>query len=317
MTGAAPAGPAAGTGAIAGTGATGAIAATEADISCCHSANSTQATAAAGWLRRARPLLGTLVEIGVPADSADSADSADPAAALAAAFDVIARLQQVLSRFDDDSDLARFARLPVGHSLALRPAGARALRAAQALRQASGGLFDISLGSAPSGWRCQGSRLHKLSPAVQLDLGGIAKGLAVDEAVRTLRRAGCTAGWVNAGGDLRVFGPVALPLHLRDEQRGGVVAIGSLAEGAFATSHYGNGSRSRLHAPARPGAPRATPAACHPATLGAPRAAPASCHVSVAAPRALWADALTKVVALSGDADHPLLARLGARAWLH
>ena len=282
---AAPAGPTAAT-----TGAS-----TAASTSACYNASSTDATAA-GWLRRARPLLGTLVELGVPADTAD------PAAALAAAFDVIARLQQTLSRFDDDSDLARFARLPVGHSLALRPAGARALHAAQALRQASGGLFDISLGSAPSGWRCQGSRLHKLSPAVQLDLGGIAKGLALDEAVRTLRRAGCTAGWVNAGGDLRVFGPVALPLHLRNEQRGGVMAIGSLAEGAFATSHYGSGSRSRLHAPAAP---------------GAPRAALASCHVSVAAPRGLWADALTKVVALSGDADHPLLARLGARAWLH
>ena len=282
---AAPAGPTAAT-----TGAS-----TAASTSACYNASSTDATAA-GWLRRARPLLGTLVELGVPADTAD------PAAALAAAFGVIARLQQALSRFDDDSDLARFARLPVGHSLALRPAGARALHAAQALRQASGGLFDISLGSAPSGWRCQGSRLHKLSRAVQLDLGGIAKGLAVDEAVRTLRRAGCTAGWVNAGGDLRVFGPVALPLHLRNEQRGGVITIGSLAEGAFATSHYGSGSRSRLHAPAAP---------------GAPRAALASCHVSVAAPRGLWADALTKVVALSGDADHPLLARLGARAWLH
>ena len=295
MTRAAPAGP---TAATAATIAATTAASTGASTSACYNASSSDATtiAAAGWLRRARPLQGTLVELGVPADTAD------PAAALAAAFDVIARLQQALSRFDDDSDLARFARLPVGHSLALRPAGARALHAAQALRQASGGLFDISLGSAPSGWRCQGSRLHKLSRAVQLDLGGIAKGLAVDEAVRTLRRAGCTAGWVNAGGDLRVFGPVALPLHLRNEQRGGVITIGSLAEGAFATSHYGSGSRSRLHAPAAP---------------GAPRAALASCHVSVAAPRGLWADALTKVVALSGDADHPLLARLGARAWLH
>ena len=298
MTRAAPAGPTAPTADTTAATAATTAARTGASTNACYDASSTDATAiaAAGWLRRARPLQGTLVELGVPADTAD------PAAALAAAFDVIARLQQALSRFDDDSDLARFARLPVGHSLALRPAGARALHAAQALRQASGGLFDISLGSAPSGWRCQGSRLHKLSRAVQLDLGGIAKGLALDEAVRTLRRAGCTAGWVNAGGDLRVFGPVALPLHLRNEQRGGVITIGSLAEGAFATSHYGSGSRSRLHAPAAP---------------GAPRAALASCHVSVAAPRGLWADALTKVVALSGDADHPLLARLGARAWLH
>jgi thiamine biosynthesis lipoprotein len=40
-------------------------------------------------------------------------------------------------------------------------------------------------------------------------------------------------------------------------------------------------------------------------------------HVSVAAPLALWADALAKVVAVSGDDRHPLLARHSARAWLH
>jgi thiamine biosynthesis lipoprotein len=39
--------------------------------------------------------------------------------------------------------------------------------------------------------------------------------------------------------------------------------------------------------------------------------------VSVAAPRCLWADALTKVVAISGDTAHPLLARHGAMAWQH
>jgi thiamine biosynthesis lipoprotein len=31
----------------------------------------------------------------------------------------------------------------------------------------------------------------------------------------------------------------------------------------------------------------------------------------------LWADALTKVVAASGDVQHPLLAQHGARAWWH
>ena len=41
-----------------------------------------------------------------------------------------------------------------------------------------------------------------------LDLGGIAKGYAVDEAVRVLQRQGLRAGIVNAGGDLRCFGSV-------------------------------------------------------------------------------------------------------------
>jgi thiamine biosynthesis lipoprotein len=42
---------------------------------------------------------------------------------------------------------------------------------------------------------------------VAIDLGGIAKGFAVDRAIDVLREYGCSAGEVNAGGDLRVFGP--------------------------------------------------------------------------------------------------------------
>jgi len=244
-----------------------------------------------GWIRRARPLLGTLVELGLPDDHPA------PEWAAAAGFAAVAALQAALSRFDDDSDIAHFARLPAGASLRLRPAAQRALRAAQALHQASGGLFDISLGSGPTDWTCQGGRLHKARAGVQLDLGGIAKGQAVDAAVRALRRAGCTGGWVNAGGDLRAFGHASVPLRLRDEASGGVRPLGTLADGAFATSHFSTTSRSRVH--------------------GTQRGAPVQAHVSVVAPRCVWADALTKIVALSGDAHHPLLARLGAQAWLH
>ena len=248
---------------------------------------------AADSLRRARPLLGTLVEVGL----VPGASLTGPAltAAFEAAFAAITAVQAALSRFDAHSDIGRFARLPAGASLALQPAGARALRAAQALRQASGGRFDISLGTGPLAWHCGGGRLHKRASGVQLDLGGIAKGQAVDAAVRALRRAGCAAGWVNAGGDLRVFGAIHLPLRLRDEAGGGVRAIGTLADGAFATSRFAADSRCQVVG----GGARAT------------------AHVSVAAPLCLWADALTKIVALTGDAAHPLLARLGARAWIH
>ncbi len=243
-----------------------------------------------GWLRRARPLLGTLVEIGIPGDTLA------PEAALASAFAAVQAVQTALSRFDPDSDVGRFGQLPIGASLVLRPAGARALRAAQALHRHSGGLFDISLGSGPAAWSCQGGRLSRQHRQVQLDLGGIAKGHALDQAVRALRKVGCPAGWVNAGGDLRAFGDVAVPLRLRDEAGGGVRAIGMLRDGAFATSHFSASSRDRLHTPA---------------------GSATTSHVSVAAPRGLWADALTKVVAASGNPAHPLLLRLGATAWLH
>ena len=225
------------------------------------------------WVRRARPLLGTLVEIGVR-----QGDALEPL--FMQAFDAIADVQRRLSRFDATSEIGRFHALPAGASLAIDADSAEVLVAARDLHSASRGLFDITQGSGPEAWHCDGRRLHKHDDAVRLDLGGIAKGHAVDRAVAALRRHGCAAGWVNAGGDLRVFGDVDVPVHLRDETGGGVRHFGTLGEGAFATS--------RLRA-----------------------------HVSVAAPRCLWADALTKIVALSGDTAHPLLRRHDAQAWLH
>jgi thiamine biosynthesis lipoprotein len=132
---------------------------------------------------------------------------------------------------------------------------------------------------------------------VRFDLGGIAKGYAVDSAVEAMIAAGCEAGWVNAGGDLRAFGHARLPVSLRDEATGGVRVFATLSEGAFATSHFERDSRSQA--------------------TGAPDGRAVRAHASVAAPLCMWADALTKLVAISGDASHPLLSRYGARAWLH
>jgi thiamine biosynthesis lipoprotein len=54
-----------------------------------------------------------------------------------------------------------------------------------------------------------------------LDLGGIAKGYAIDRAVETLLEHGCTSGLVNAGGDVRVFGNRTEIILLRRRARGG------------------------------------------------------------------------------------------------
>lgn len=243
------------------------------------------------WLRRAQPLLGTLVEIGVAGTGRAGQ------AALDVAFGTLRELQACLSRFEAGSDIARFHALPCGGSLTLRPATQQLLAAAHALRTASDGAFDISLGTAPRGWRCDADRLHKLDDAVRLDLGGIGKGYAVDRAVEALRAQGCAAGWVNAGGDLRAFGDAELPIRLRDEARGGARPFATLRDGAFATSHFDRDSRSRLER--------------------GPDKRAVYAHVSVAAPLCLWADALTKIVAISGDTAHPLLARFDAQAWIH
>ena len=237
--------------------------------------------------RRARPLLGTLVEI--------SWDG--PAQAGADAFDVIARLQGRLSRFEADSEIARFNRMEPGDSLQVSAPTSHVLAAAAMLERASDGVFDITLGRGAQAWRLAHGILYKLQTGLELDLGGIAKGYAVDAALAMLRRAGCRWACVNAGGDLRTFGARSVALQLRNEASGGVVELGSLRDGSFATSHFAPGSRSALHGAAGDGS--------------------AVRHVSVAAPRCIWADALTKIVAATGQPQHPLVARLGAQTWLH
>jgi thiamine biosynthesis lipoprotein len=245
-------------------------------------------------VRRARPLLGTLVEVGLC--GARSGDDAAMLAACDIAFDAIAGVQRCLSRFESDSDIARFNALATGGWLDVQADTAIVLSAAQQLFNDSDGAFDVSLGSAPRGWLLRDGRLYKLHDDARLDLGGIGKGHAVDRAVQALQCADLAGGWVNAGGDLRSFGSAAVELKLRDEQRGGVVDFGRLHDGAFATSCFGPDTRSALSAAGRG------------STFS---------HVSVAAPSCLLADALTKVVAASGDVHHRLLARARAQAWLH
>ena len=252
--------------------------------------------ALAGSLRRAQPLLGTLVEVGL--HDASRIDRSVVAAAFDAAFDAVREVSRCLSRFDAESDIARFHAAAAGSSIRVRPTTRQVLAAATELQRATRGAFDISLGTGPDQWQLEGSGLHKSSAAVRLDLGGIGKGHAVDCAVAALIGCGIESGWVNAGGDLRAFGAAPLPIVLRDEHRGGTRPFATLQGGAFATSHFDRLSRSHLVA-------------------AAPTRSASRAHVSVVAGLCVWADALTKVVALSGDAAHPLLARYGAQAWLH
>jgi thiamine biosynthesis lipoprotein len=247
-------------------------------------------------VRRARPALGTLVELGA---LAPDGGGERVAAAFAAAWRVLAEVEGALSAFLPASDVARFNAAPAGAALAVGAHAAAVLGAAASLARESGGLLDVTLGTGHGDWalaaRGGAPLLVKRSAAVRLDLGGIGKGYAVDRVFCALARAlgRGSACWVNAGGDLRVRG-VDLPVALRDEEGGGARPFLALRQGALATSRFGADARARLAG-----------------------AAARARHVTVLAPRCLWSDALTKVVALSGRGDHPLLARHGAVAWLH
>jgi thiamine biosynthesis lipoprotein len=135
-----------------------------------------------------------------------------------------------------------------------------------------------------------------------MDLGGIAKGFAIDVAIQALRRAGCTEALVNAGGDLRAFGRTLHPIHLRRPE--GLVPVAQLRCGAVATSSPHVAAPDRL---AQPLGHIVDPRCDAEWVAGG--------SVMVAAPTCTIADALTKVAALAGPQSAALLARFGAQAY--
>jgi thiamine biosynthesis lipoprotein len=257
------------------------------------------------YLRRAQPWLGTLVEVGVMRQG-DACDLVVAQHAVDAAFAAVAQVQRLMSAHDASSDLGRLHQARPGVWVQIHSWTAEVLHLAQAWHARTNGLFDVARGTGQ--WVCQVEAdqafAMRLEDACRLDLGGMAKGWAVDRALEAALSAGATAAWVNAGGDLRCQG-MSLPVTLRDEAHGGVRPWLTLTDGALATSYFGPGARSALHG-----------------SLQAP-------HVSVAAPSCALADLLTKVVAQCGahgqagsalssqSLVQTLAEQHGARIWVH
>jgi thiamine biosynthesis lipoprotein len=142
------------------------------------------------------------------------------------------------------------------------------------------------------------------NPAVKIDLGGIAKGFAVDRAVEALQRHGVTDGLVNAGGDLRIFGPRSHLIDIRDpRQPERTLFRVTLANGALASS------AGRFD-------PMRSREALASAVIDPATAMPAQSvsGATVCAPCCMLADALTKVVMNAGEAAGTVLEHYGADA---
>lgn len=268
---------------------------------------------AEGFSRRAQPWLGTLVEIAVPPRAA---------ALLDAAFGKIAAVHRAMSFHSEDSDLARLRRAAPGERTAVSAHTVRVLRAAQDFFRLSGGLFDVTIGAElvawgflprPAGWkgRARGAnsadieiiddRHVRLKRPLLIDLGGIAKGYAVDAAVAFLETNGAEAGLVNAGGDLRAFGGVAFSVAVRAADWSGAGGALTLADGAMATSANAANRKKTRGATAAP----------H--VGGERKPALFNDAVTVFAPSAMHADALTKVVIADAARAAALAPRFGAQ----
>lgn len=260
--------------------------------------------------RRAQPMLGTFVEIAVPSPHAGAMDMA---------FAAIRQVHNLMSFHDSESDIGRINRARVGEAVLCDRQTIDVIRLAKSLYRKSGGLFDICTaprlvrdGFLPSG-HCAplrsydgcpddielldetGLRLHR---RVLIDLGGIAKGHGVDQAINALRRGGVPAAMVNAGGDLRYYGDLPWPVRMRRAD-GSLGAELILPPCAIASSANAQSRKRRLCGVVTP----------HIGLGGKPVRLDRT--VSVTASSCIVADALTKVAMTDAVLANRILAEHG------
>lgn len=239
-------------------------------------------------LRRCRPLLGTLVEI-----------AADRIEHIEAGFTAIATVHSLMTVHAPDSELSVLNRRGLDGPVPVHAWTAAVLERALFWAEASEGAFDPTVGGrlaaagviprheghpppdARANWRdvVLAGAVAWLRRPLLLDLGGIAKGFAVDQAAAAMTAAGAVRGLVNAGGDLRAFGDQSWLVALVDPRTRQPSRALRIRDAAVATSGV---------LPRRRGAPHL------------PRRARRWSSATVIAPVGMDADALTKVVLAGG-----------------
>ncbi len=180
---------------------------------------------------RIEPHMGTEFEVVLYARSAEHAEQG-----FKAAYERIERLNETLSDYLSESELSRLSdSAPHEQWVRVSPDLWYMLAESQKLSQLSGGAFDITVGPLTRLWR-RARRRHEppppdrlaaareavsyqfieldqdqkrvrlTRPDMRLDLGGIAKGYAVQQAIEAMRSVGIQNALVDGGGDMAVSG---------------------------------------------------------------------------------------------------------------
>ena len=264
---------------------------------------------------RCKPLLGTYVEISVD-------DEPQAHQAVHDAFCAIERVQNLMGFHQPSSELSQINQRAHIEPVHIHPWTAKVLSIAQEIHQQSQGLFNCGIGQhlvqAQLLPRHPGNIPHHYGNQQNLrfidtntvasdlplclDLGGIAKGFAVDVGIEILQSAQLERACINAGGDLRVFGKEPQAIYIRDPiNPHQLLYLGELCNAAIATSslyfmEQDHNTKSYLIDP------------CSSEYVSF------SQSFSVIAQECVYADALTKVVAISGNPNHPCLNHFFAQA---
>jgi thiamine biosynthesis lipoprotein len=176
-----------------------------------------------------RYIMGTSVEV-----RAYNGDQGTRAVAISEAFGAIAEVDRLMSNYRNDSELAAVNAGAAASPVAVSNPLFSVLAAAQQVSDRSGGAFDITVGPLMKLWGFHDKKprlpsaaeldavkplvnyrnllldnaartIRFARPGVEIDLGGIAKGFAVELAANVLKRHGL-AGFIDAGGNQYMVG---------------------------------------------------------------------------------------------------------------
>lgn len=252
---------------------------------------------------------------------------AEAARSIEAGFAAIADIHRLMSFHEADSDLSRLNRNAAEEAVEVDPRTFIVLEQALTLAADSKGVFDPTIAPAlvetgflpapqsrrPPDPDASWQDIELVAPdqvrfrrPLWVDLGGIAKGYAVDHAMAAIAPNDDTQCVVNAGGDLRVSGPAAERVLLRAQRSvDDPVPVVEIENASLASSAGRDNARridGRLEGPHRDPRRRRT--------MGV------RSFVSVVAESCMIADGLTKVVLAKRARSAPILRKYGATAYL-
>jgi thiamine biosynthesis lipoprotein len=269
-------------------------------------------------IERSKPLFGTVVRV-----RAQSLRTGETENAIGRCFDELTQIHNLMSFQERGSDVSRLNRSAHRRAVRVDPRTYEVLRFADELSRGSAGVFDVTIAPLVVASRAAIAPYESAAPDPQaryrdiellpecfvrfarplwLDLSGVAKGYAVDRAVEMLCSITALQTCVNAGGDLRVAGPLAEWVRLGvDLSTESTVPAVQLRNESMASSGWRPTKKSIAEY-------------CAVAHIDGDERLPAPTRVvAVLAERCIVADALTKVVMARGSAAAPVLSRYAAR----
>ncbi len=177
-----------------------------------------------------RPVMGTFARVIVVA-----ADEGAAQACIEAAFGQINKIDEMMSYHNPDSEISRLNRSAFENPVKVEPLTYQVIKKAIEFSRLTDGAFDVTVGPLVDLWSRAGDantiptqqQLQEAGSKVgwnkliiedgeqtvrftidgmRLDLGGIAKGFAIDKAIEVIKDSGGLGALVDIGGDIRCYG---------------------------------------------------------------------------------------------------------------